>query len=180
MIFGYVHKCTEEQRQEIGELAACNGIAIDQWIENINYANAGDIIIADNISQFGNGLLPILDKLMPLLKAGIQLWTVEEGYKLGGDSGATLAYAFELCSSLKRRIISERSRESLRYAKFDGKKLGRPLGKHNAKTKLTGRATEIHRLLSSGLSRVEVARMLGVSRGTLAAFLTKISIFIPV
>jgi len=178
VICGYFNKCTEEQRQEIGEFAAGNGIAVDKWIENIDDASAGDIIIARDISQFGNGLLLVLDKIMPLLKAGVQVWTVEEGYKLGGDSGAALAHAFELCSSLKRRIMSERSREGLRCAKFDGKKLGRPLGYRIAKTKLDGHAVEIHRMLSSGLTRVEIARKLGVSRATLAAFLKKISIFV--
>jgi len=44
------------------------------------------------------------------------VWTAEEGY-------------FGLSAEVKRRMLSERTREALRYAKADGKKLGRPFGK---------------------------------------------------
>jgi len=170
MIYGYIRKCTEErQKSEIGEFAMRNGLAIDQWTENITAVAAGDIIIASDIAQLGNDVLPVLDKLAQLLKAGVQVWTAEEGYKLGGSSADALAFGFELSAGVKRRILSERTRESLRYAKADGKKLGRPFG--TGKSKLEGRMGEIHRLLSEGLPKVEIARKLGVCRSTLLAFI---------
>jgi len=87
MIYGYIRKCTEEsQRSAIGEFAAQNGVAIGQWTEDINPVAAGDIVITSDISQIGTDILPVLDKLALLLKAGVQVWTAEEGYKLGGDS----------------------------------------------------------------------------------------------
>jgi len=170
MIYGYVRKCAEEShRSTIGEFAAQNGVSIGQWTENIDLVAKGDIVIANDISQLGTGILPVLDKLAHLLKAGAQVWTVEEGYKLGGETGATLAFGFGLSAEVKRRILSERTRESLRYAKADGKKLGRPFGK--GQRKLAGRAVEMHRLLSEGIPKVEVARRLGVCRSTLFAFI---------
>lgn len=105
MIYGYACKCTESQRSEIVEFAVRNGIAIDQWTEDISLAREGDIVIACSVLQLGNDLLQVLDQLMLMLKAGTQVWMVEGGYKLGGTM---LASAFGLCSELERRMFSHR------------------------------------------------------------------------
>lgn len=170
MNYGYIR--TESQRLEIGEFATQNGIAIDQWTKNTDIATEGDIVIASELSQLASDPLQALELLKHLLNAGAQIWTAKEGYKLGGDaSSKILAFAFGISADIKRRIISEHTREALACVKADGKKLGRPLGRRNSMSKLAGHANEIRRLLSSGCSRAEVARRLGVHRDTLSVFL---------
>lgn len=175
MNYGYIRtgsKEQESQRLEIEGYAKNKGIAIGQWIENITTAVDGDIVIASEIPQLGREPLQALERLKHLLNTGAQLWTVKEGYKLGGDnSGKILAFAFGLSAEIKRKLISEHTREALVCVKADGRRLGRPPGRRNTKSKLAGRALEVHRLLAAGCTRVEAARKLGVSRTTLAAFL---------
>jgi len=170
MIYGYIR--AESQRREIGHYAKQNGIAIDQWTENINRTAEGDIVIASELSQLGRDPLQALDTLKRLLSSGAQVWAVKDGYRLGGDAtGKALALAFGLSADIKRSLISRHTREAMACIKADGRKLGRPAGKRS-KSKLAGRALEVHRLLSTGLSQVEIARKLGVSRSTLAVFLS--------
>jgi len=179
MIYGYI--CTEKpesqenQKTEIEGFAMRNGVAISRWIENTAEAGEGDIFVASDFSQLGRDPLQALDLLRHLLGAGVQVWIAKEGYKLGEDtSGKVLAFAFGISADVKRRMLSEQTREALACVKADGKKLGRPLGRRNSKPKLAGHANEVRRLLSAGYSQAEVARRLGVSRGTLGAFIDSV------
>ena len=72
---------------------------------------------------------------------------------------------FSLLAELERDLISERTRTALAQAKAAGKKLGRPKGP--GKSKLDGREDEIKDLLSKGVTKANIARILGVAWGTL-------------
>lgn len=172
MIYGYICADKQEyQKVEIEGFAKSNGVAISQWAEDTNTAGEGDIVIASELSQLGRDPLHVLDILRHLLNTGAQVWIAKEGYKLGSDSsGKVLAFAFGISASVKRKMISEHTREALACVKADGKKLGRPLGRRNSNPKLAGHANEVRRLLSAGYSLAEIARRLGVSRETLRRF----------
>jgi DNA invertase Pin-like site-specific DNA recombinase len=193
MIYGYIRASTDRQntdnqRFEIQNFASRNSIEIDEWIEEtvssmrdlrkrklgrlIRKAGQGDLIIASELSRLGRNLLQVMGMLNRLMDSGARVWTIKDGYRLGDDiPSKVLAFAFGLSAEIERKMISERTREALARVKAGGKALGRPLGRRNAKSKLSGRAGYVRCLLARGCSRAEAARKLRVHRDTLAAFL---------
>lgn len=68
------------------------------------------------------------------------LLTVKEKYELGNNiQSQILAFAFSLSAQIERDLISQRTREGLARRIASGQKLGRPMGGHNSKYKLTGK-----------------------------------------
>lgn len=108
------------------------------------------------------------------------LLTVKEKYELGNNiQSQILAFAFSLSAQIERDLISQRTREGLARRIASGQKLGRPMGGHNSKYKLTGKEEKIKAMLEAGTSKAEMARKLKVSRNTLAAFLNRNRTGIP-
>ena len=70
----------------------------------------------------------------------------------------------------ERDLISERTKLGLIAARARGAKLGRSKGSLS-KSKLDDRKEEIQKFLSFGVSKSAIARMMGVSRGTLLSFI---------
>ena len=87
--------------------------------------------------------------------------------------------SFSLSAQIERDLISQRTREGLARRIASGQKLGRPMGGHNSKYKLTGKEEKIKAMLEAGTSKAEMARKLKVSRNTLAAFLNRNRTGIP-
>jgi len=193
MIYGYIRvstdkQNTENQRFEIKNFAARSNIAIDEWIEEtvssvqdlqkrklgrlIGRAREGDLIIASELSRLGRNLLQVMGILNHLMSTGVRVWTIKDGYKLGDDiSSKVLAFAFGLSAEIERKMISQRTKDALARVKADGKALGRPAGRRNAKSKLASKAGVVRNLLSSGCSHSEMARKLKVHRDTLTSYL---------
>jgi DNA invertase Pin-like site-specific DNA recombinase len=67
-------------------------------------------------------------------------------------------------------LISQRTKEALARRKAEGKSLGRPKGRLG-KSKLDGRENEIKNLLGHKVSKAAIARVMGISRTALLAFL---------
>lgn len=77
---------------------------------------------------------------------------------------------FSLFADIERDLISERTKEGLERARAMGKILGRPksvLGK----SKLDGKENEIKDLLSKGVAKANIARIVGCSAPTLTHFI---------
>ena len=192
MIYGYIRvstdrQTTENQRFEIQNFARQNNITIGEWIEEtisssqelekrklgelIKKVKKDDLIIASELSRLGRNLLQVMGILNSLLNTDARVWTIKDSYKLGDDiPSKVLAFAFGLSAEIERKMISYRTKEALARIKSEGKALGRPAGRKNAKLKLANREGIIRRLLSNGSSRSEAARKLRVHRDTLAAF----------
>jgi len=195
MIYGYIRvstdkQNTENQKFEIQNFANQNNIAIGEWIEEtvssaqdlhkrklgklICKAKEGDLIIASELSRLGRNLLQVMGILNRLMNAGARVWTIKDNYKLGDDiSSKVLAFAFGISAEIERKMLSQRTKEALARIKANGKTLGRPLGRRNAKSKLSGKAGYVRRLFSRGYSRAAAARKLKVHRDTLAAFMER-------
>lgn len=189
MIYGYLRVSTagqtvENQRFEIRMFCRARGMRVRQWLaETIGGAEKiedrelgrafakmrrGDVLIATEFSRFGRNLLQVMSLLHACFERGVRVLTVKEGYELGDDlSGKILAFAFGLSAEVERRLISQRTTEALARLKAEGKKLGRPRGSRNRKTKLGGREAFIAAELSAGTTKAALSRILGVHRHTL-------------
>ena len=192
MIYGYIRVSTdtqtnENQRFEINDFCARNGIQIDRWIEEtisstisldkrklgrlLKHIGPNDTIIASELSRFGRNLLQIMSILHHCLIVGTQIWTIKDNYRLGTDiQSKVLAFAFGLSAEIERNLISQRTKEALARLKCEGRRLGRPPCT-KIKCKLTRHKDFIVQQLTAGASKSVLARHLHCHRDTLRRFI---------
>jgi DNA invertase Pin-like site-specific DNA recombinase len=193
MTYCYVRVSTDKQRvdnqeYEIRRFCARNAIGIDEWIKEtvsgmrtpdkrelgglLGRVKRGDLIICAELSRLGRSLFMIMGILNDLMEVGVKVWTIKDNYRLGDDvQSKVLAFAFGLSAEIERQLISQRTKEALALRRAQGVVLGRPKGRKSARCKLTGRAGEIAALREEGKGKSAIARLLGVNRMTVAAFM---------
>ena len=126
----------------------------------------GDILIASELSRLGRNLMEVMGILQKCLENECQVWTLKENYRLGADiQSKVLAFAFSLANEIERQLISDRTRESLKRVKAEGKHIGRPFG--STYRKLKRKHNKIKELLAKKVSKAEIARLLGCDWNTL-------------
>lgn len=187
MIYGYTRvstelQNTENQKHEIQTFAKLQKIKVDKWVDEVissrkslkerqlgkllKHLKKGDILIASELSRLGRNLLEVMGILQSCLEKDCQIWTLKENYKLGADiQSKVLAFAFSLAAEIERQLISQRTKESLKRIKDEGKHLGRPHG--FSYKKLDSKKDKIKELLNKQVSKAEIARLLNCSWLTL-------------
>ena len=202
-IYAYIRVSTdkqtvENQRFEINHFCKKQNLQIEQWIEEtisgtkaiekrqlgllLDQLKKDDILICSELSRLGRSLFMIMDVLSACMKKEIQLWTIKDNYRLGTDiSSKVLAFAFGLSAEIERNLISQRTKEALARAKSEGIIIGRPSGSRNVK--LNQICVDAHEtiisLMRQELSIPEIAKSIGVARGTLYRYLTYVSLYTP-
>jgi DNA invertase Pin-like site-specific DNA recombinase len=132
---------------------------------------ADDILICSELSRLGRTLLMIMGVLNECMNRDIQVWTIKDNYRLGSDiNSKVLAFAFGLSAEIERDLISQRTREALVRKRAEGITLGRPKGSKSKTTKLTGKEARITAMLNKRISKINIARKLGIHRFTVANF----------
>lgn len=192
MTYGYIRvssdkQTVENQRYEITQFCAREGLRIDGWMEETisgtrNYdkrklgellcrATAGDLIICSELSRLGRSLYMVMEILALCMAKECRVWTIKDGFRLGDDiQSKVLAFAFGLSAEIERNLISQRTREALARKKAEGVHLGRPKGALGKHTKLSGKEDVIRVLLEHDNSYASIARALHVDRSTLVRF----------
>jgi DNA invertase Pin-like site-specific DNA recombinase len=192
MVYGYIRVSTdkqtvENQRFEITKFCKKEKIKIHEWVEEtisgtieiterelgilLDRLKKNDVLICSELSRLGRSLFMIMDVLNRCMKKEINVWTIKDNYRLGTDiSSKVLAFAFGLSAEIERNLISQRTKEALARAISEGKHIGRPKGSKNKTLKLTGKEKIIRKSLKNGLSKMKIAKMLGVHRFTLYRF----------
>lgn len=193
MIYGYTRVSTElqnieNQHYEILAFAEAQKITINKWVDEVisskkslkerrlgkllNNLKKGDILIASELSRLGRNLLEIMGILQHCLERDCQIWTLKENYKLGFDiQSKVLAFAFSLAAEIERQLISQRTKESLKRIKEEGKHLGRPFGFNHKK--LDRQRDKIKELLSLDTPKAEIARLMNCSWITLHRYIQR-------
>ncbi len=192
MIYGYIRVSTdkqtvENQRFEINHFCNKQELLVGKWIEEtisgsksveerklgklLKKMKKEDVLICSELSRLGRNLLMIMGVLNECMNRDIQVWTIKDNYRLGSDiNSKVLAFAFGLSAEIERNLISQRTKEALARKKAEGVILGRPVGSKSSKTKLTGQEKKIQELLDKKVSYSAIARILGVHRLTVSAF----------
>ncbi len=193
MIYGYTRvstelQNTENQKHEIQTFAKLQKIKVDKWVDEVissrkslkerqlgkllKHFKKGDILIASELSRLGRNLLEVMGILQSCLEKDCQIWTLKENYKLGADiQSKVLAFAFSLAAEIERQLISQRTKESLKRIKDEGKHLGRPFGFNY--NKLNAKKEKIQELIDKQVSKAEIARLLNCSWLTLHRYIQK-------
>lgn len=193
MIYGYIRTSTEKQNNEnqhfeIENFALANNIHIDKWVEetisarkNLEERKLGkllkklkpnDILIASELSRLGRNLLQVMSILHHCMNINCQVWTIKDNYRLGSDiQSKVLAFAFGLSAEIEKNLISQRTKQSLARLKAENKPIGRPKGRKNKITKLSGKENLIDKMLLQNIPKTKIAEMLKVDYKTLYTYL---------
>lgn len=190
--YGYIRvsgerQDTDNQRYQLLKYANEHGLIIDHFIDEtvstrkslekrqlshlLKKLKTGDSLTISEITRLGRSLFEIMGILNDLMKRGIKVYSLKEGYKLGDDiNSKILAFAFGLAGEIERNLISLRTKEALERRRSEGKRLGRPPGSLSRNTVLSGQEDMISELLEKKVPIATIGRILGVHRTTVDNF----------
>lgn len=191
---GYIRVSTDKQdlnnqKLSILEYASKNNIKINDFVmmtissrrtpkerkidELIDNLNEGDTLYVSELSRIGRSLGQIIQIVDTLVKKKIKFMALKERIFIDGkqdiQSKVTVGL-FGLFAEIERDLISERTKQGLAAARAKGKLIGRPKGSIG-NSKLDGKEEEIKSLLSKGVSKTSIAKILDVSRSCLYNFI---------
>ena len=189
--FAYLRVSTDSQdlkNQKFEILNYChrNKLRVNKWLEIevssrrstkerridelISQLKPGDRLIVSELSRLGRSTGEVIQLINQLSDIKVETIAIKQGFKISAKNrrdmtSKVMVTIFSLLAELERDLISDRTKMALAQAKAAGKKLGRPKGP--GKSKLDGREDEIKDLLSKGVTKANIARILGVAWGTL-------------
>jgi len=139
----------------------------------LEQGHAGDLILVSELARLGRSVGQIMQLVDRLLKQQVQLVAIKEPIRLNGTQALQTKGMITLCglfAEIERDLIAERTKEGFAAARAQGRRPGRPKGVLGT-SRLTGREAEIQSLLAKTVSKASIAKILGVSRSTLHAFI---------
>ena len=179
----------ESQRLAILDYAHRHGLTVHAFVEArasarhagvrrgvdalLEQVHPGDLLLVSELSRLGRSVGQIIQLVDRLLKQRVQLVAIKEHIRLDGTQDLqtkVMITLFGLFAEIERDLIGERTKEGLAAARAQGRLPGRPRGALGT-SKLTGQEAEIQRLLAKTVSKASIAKILGVSRSTLHAFI---------
>ena len=195
MTYGYVRVSTKDQsydyqKNQILQYANENKLGNVTFIEDIvsgakdwkkraigdlvlNTMKKGDTLLVNEFSRLGRSLLDVLEILKTLKEKECPVHIVRENMIIGDDiSSKLMVFMFSLVSEIERDLIKSRVKEGVQNAmkKNPDRTWGRPKGKLY-KSKLDDKRDHIVELLSKGISKASIAKMLDVNYQTLNSYI---------
>ena len=132
----------------------------------------GDTIIVSELSRLGRSMLECMEILSIALQKGIRIYAVKGNWQLAESiQSKIIAVVFSMASEIERDLISQRTKEALRFKKEQGIKLGRPKGP--GKSKLDPFKPEIEALLANGSTQRFIARRYKTTEANLHNWIKK-------
>lgn len=140
--------------------------------EVLEELRSDDTIIVSELSRLGRSMLECMEILALATRKGIRVYSVKGGWQLDHTiQSKIIALAFSMAAEIERDLISQRTREALRFKKEQGIKLGRPRGP--GKSKLDAFRPEIESLLANGTTQKFIARRYQTTEANLHNWLKK-------
>jgi len=121
----------------------------------------GDALCVWRLDRLGRSLPHLIDTVRGLEERGVGFRSVQESIDTTTPGGRLVFHIFGSLAEFERDLIQERTRAGLDAARARGRKGGRPTVLSPVKRK------QATRMITDGVSIVEVAQALGVSRSTL-------------
>lgn len=142
----------------------------------LDRAGHGDIILTPEFTRLAATPGQVFSFLEAATAKGVVLHITKTGTVMDGSmQSQLLASVFSMASMIELSFIRERTKEGLRRAKLEGKRLGRPPGS-GGRVKLDGQEDVIKGYLAIGLSKRKIARALSVSYNTADRFIKRKSL----
>ena len=140
--------------------------------EVLEQLQAKDTIIVSELSRLGRSMLECMEILLLATRKGINVYAVKGNWRLDSSiQSKIIAMAFSMAAEIERDLISQRTKEALRFKKTQGLKLGRPKGP--GKSKLDPYRPEIESLLANRSTQKFIARRYHTTQANLHNWLKK-------
>jgi DNA invertase Pin-like site-specific DNA recombinase len=135
-------------------------------------SKAGDALIVAELSRLGRSMLECMEILALATRQGLRVYAVKGNWQLDQSlQSKIIALAFSMAAEIERDLISQRTKEALRFKKAQGLPLGRPRGP--GKSKLDPFRLEIESLLANGSTQKFIARRYHTTEANLHHWLRK-------
>ena len=133
---------------------------------------ANDAIVVAELSRLGRSMLECMEVLALATRKGIRIYSVKGNWQLDQSiQSKIIALAFSMAAEIERDLISQRTKEALRFKKAQGMRLGRPKGP--GKSKLDAFRPEILSLLANGSTQKFIAQRYHTTEANLHHWLKK-------
>ncbi len=140
--------------------------------EVLETLRAKDVIVVSELSRLGRSMLEYMEILSLAARKGVVIYAVKGSWKLDQSiQSKIIAMAFSMAAEIERELISQRTKEALRYKKAQGIKLGRPKGP--GKSKLDAYRPEIEGLLANGATQRFIAKRYRTTESNLHNWMKK-------
>jgi DNA invertase Pin-like site-specific DNA recombinase len=144
---------------------------IDKLLANLK---PNDRLLVSELSRLGRSTGEVIQLIKALTDQKIEFVAVKQGFQINSQNNKdmtskVMVTIFTLLAELERDLISERTKMGLARAKAAGKKLGRPKGP--GKSKLDGKEAAIKEFLDKGVTKANIAKIFGVTWGTMNNFI---------
>lgn len=176
MNIAYIRVSTVEQNED-RQIKALEKHNIDKWFtekvsakdtnrpqlkEMLDYAREGDTIYIHSFDRLARSTVDLLGIIEQLEKKGIHLVSNKESIDTSTPTGKLMVTMIGAISEFERTNLLERQREGIAIAKSKGKYKGRKEIEVDKKFK-----EQYQRYLNRELNKVELAKILEISRPTL-------------
>ena len=192
-VIAYIRVSTDQQncanqRFEIETYCQRQNWKVDEFVEEtissrkelkkrklnrlLDKLDSDTILIVTEISRIGRNLMEVMGILQLCLEKGCKVITIKENFHLGSDiQSKFIACIFSLVAEMERQLISQRTKESLKRIKNEGKHLGRPHG--FSYRKLQKKHNKIKELLDRQVSKTQIAKLMGCTWTTLHRYINE-------
>jgi len=132
----------------------------------------GHTLIVAELSRLGRSMLECMEILALATRKGIRVYSVKGNWQLDQSiQSKIIALTFSMAAEIERDLISQRTKEALRFKKEQGLPLGRPKGP--GKSKLDAFRPEIESLLANGSTQKFIAQRYHTTEANLHHWLKK-------
>jgi putative DNA-invertase from lambdoid prophage Rac len=167
MIYGYYRVSTddqtcESQRLNVLEFANNRNLTINrEYFDNgvsgavsvkerqlyniIKHAQKGDILIVSELSRIGRSTFDVLETIHSLNKKGVDIYLVKQNLLIDqSPMGKLMVAIMAAFSEMERDLMIQRTKDGIRRAQMEGKKIGRPKGSFSRK--LASKTEEVKKM----------------------------------
>ena len=137
-------------------------------------AQAGDVILAPEVSRLARSTLQVLEILECAAEKGVSVHIVKNRMVMDSSLPSRItATVLGLAAEIEREFISARTVEALAKRKAQGLPLGRPKGAKAKQVKLDEHRETIISYLKKGVSKLSIARIIECSPSTLYTWIDR-------
>ena len=138
--------------------------------EVIESLGKGDNILLSELSRLGRSMLEVMEILSVCNQKGVCIYALKGNWSLNNSiQSKIVAMAYSLASEIERDLISQRTKEALKFRKDNGVKLGRPIG--SGTSRLDQYEPEIRALIANGSTKRFIAERYNTSEANLYRWL---------
>lgn len=175
MLIGYARVSTEVQNLDLQldalGAAGCEKICSDHVTsvalerhgleEAFKFLRPGDTLVVWKLDRLGRTVKGLVDMVAGLQARGIQFRSLTDGIDTSTPAGRFFFHIMAALAEMERDLIRERTQSGLSAARARGRLGGRKRSMDESKV------ASARCLMATGMTAVEVAANLGVSRATL-------------